>query len=84
MQITLPAPLEAKLTESRAVLHFAIGLYTAGEATLGQAATIAGTTQLGFMQELGRRRISMNYALEDFEDDLKTVRSLNRIPGSGS
>ena len=76
MQITLPAPLEASLTESRAALHLAIGLFTAEEVTLGQAAEAAGLSQADFMRELGRRKIPMHYGVEDFAEDLITIRKL--------
>ena len=80
MQITLPAPLEASLTESRAALHLAIGLFTAEEVTLGQAAEAAGLSQTEFMRELGRRRIPMHYGAEDFAEDLITIRKLQESP----
>ena len=76
MNITLPAPLEASLTESRAALHLAIGLFTAEEVTLGQAAEAAGMSQTEFMRELGRRKIPMHYGVEDFAEDLVTIREL--------
>ena len=76
MQITLPAPLEASLTESRAALHLAIGLFTAEEVTLGQAAEAAGLSQADFIRELGRRKIPMHYGVEDFVEDLITIRKL--------
>ncbi|MEQ1853331.1 MAG: UPF0175 family protein [Chthoniobacteraceae bacterium] len=82
MQITLPAPLEATLTESRAALHLAIGLFSAGEVTLGQAAEVAGVTQADFMRELGSRRIPMHYGIEEFAEDLVTIRALRSSPSS--
>jgi len=76
MHITLPAPIEERLTAKRAALHLAIGLYTGEEATLGQAAEAAGLNQTEFLHELGRRRIPLRYDRADFEDDLATVREL--------
>ena len=76
MHIALAAPLEASLTASRAALHLAIGLYTAEEVTLGQAAEAAGMSQTEFMRELGRRKIPMHYGVEDFAEDLITIREL--------
>lgn len=78
MNITLPAPLEASLTEKRAALHLAIGLLTAEEATLGQAAEAAGMSQTDFMQELGRRRIPKHYGVDEFEEDLVTIAELKK------
>ena len=76
MNIALPAELEAELTPPRAALHLAIGLFTAEEATLGQAAKVAGLSQLKFMQELGRRRIPIHYGLKEFAEDLVSIQNL--------
>jgi len=42
MQLTLPDAVESKLSPKDAALHLAIGLFVTEEATLGQAAEIAG------------------------------------------
>ena len=76
MDILLPAPIEQQLTAQRAALHLAIGLYTADEVTLGQAAEAAGMSQTEFLHELGRRRIALRYDRADFAKDLATVREL--------
>ena len=76
MHITLPESLESTLTPSQTALHLAIGLYTSGEVTLGQAAEVASLNQTQFLRELGRRKIPMNYGLEDFAEDLITIEKL--------
>jgi predicted HTH domain antitoxin len=76
MEIALPAPFATSLTPSQAALHLAIGLYTSGDATLGQAAEVANLNQTQFLHELGRRKISLNYGREDFAQDLLTVEKL--------
>jgi predicted HTH domain antitoxin len=76
MNITLPEPLEARLTPSQAALHLAIGLFAAEEVTLGQAAEAAGVSQGEFMRELGRRKIPLHYGVEDFAQDLVTIEKL--------
>ena len=76
MNITLPEPLESTLTPSQAALHLAIGLFTAWEVTLGQAAEAAGISQSEFMRELGRRKISLHYGVEDFAEDLIAIEKL--------
>ena len=48
MELTLPAPLEARLSPKSAALHLAIGLFVAQEATLGQSAQVAGLAPGGF------------------------------------
>lgn len=76
MNIVVPATLEAELTPSRAALHLAVGLFTAEEVTLGQAAETAGLSQSEFMRELGRRKIPIHYGVEEFAQDLVTIEKL--------
>jgi predicted HTH domain antitoxin len=75
MQLTLPEPLEARLSPQAAALHLAIGLFVTEEATLGQAAQTAGLSQAAFLKELGRRRIPIHYGQEELTEDLRAVES---------
>ena len=52
MELTLPKPLDERLSAQAVALHLAIGLFVTEEATLGQAAQIAGLTQAGFRARL--------------------------------
>ena len=65
------------ITADRLKLEAGIGFYASGEMTLGQAARLAGVSQTQFLHELGKRRICLNYSLEDLEKDLKTVDTLH-------
>ncbi|MBM3832627.1 MAG: UPF0175 family protein [Verrucomicrobia bacterium] len=65
-----------RVTPDRLKLEAGIGLYPSGEVTLGQAALVAGISQTQFLHELGKRRISINYTLEDLEHDLETIRAV--------
>ena len=76
MEISLPAPLEARLSPQSTVLHLAIGLFVTEEATLGQAAQVAGLSQAAFLRELGRRRIPIHYGTEELAADLLVVEAL--------
>lgn len=78
MNIVLPEPIESRLTPSQAALHLAIGLFSAGDVTLGQAAEAAGLPQGEFMRELGRRKIPLHYGVEEFAADLGTIETLRR------
>ena len=69
----LPEAVEARLSPQDAVLHLAIGLFVTEEATLGQAAEIAGLTQPAFLKELGRRRIPIHYGPQELAEDLRAV-----------
>lgn len=79
MNITLPAAVEQSLTPEAAALHLAIGLFVCEQATLGQAAKVAGMSQTAFMRELGRRRIPLHYGLEEFAEDLKAVHEFREL-----
>ena len=78
MTLTLPQNGLKSLTPESAALHLAIGLYVSKEATLGQAASVAQMTQAGFMRELGKRQIPLNYGPDDLEADLRAVEELSR------
>ena len=76
MELTLPKPLDERLSPKDAALHLAIGLFVTEEATLGQAAQTAGLTQADFLRELGRRQIAIHYGQEELLADLEAVESL--------
>lgn len=66
-----------KINEEEAKLDFALGLFIDYKATLGQAAKIANISQGQFMEELGKRKIPIHYDIEDLEEDINTIKSLN-------
>ncbi len=76
MELTLPAPMEKSLSPRKAALHLAIGLFVGEEATLGQAAEVAGMTQPEFLRELSVRKIPIHYGPEELAEDLATVEKL--------
>src|SRR5205085_6569817 len=78
MTLTLPASVEQSLSPESAALHLAIGLFVSEEATLGQAAQIAGLPQTVFLRELGKRRIPIHYGPEELAEDLRAVDELCR------
>lgn len=67
-----------ELTESQALVDFAVGLFTEGRITSGRAAGIARLTHLDFQRELGRRNIALHYDLEDLNADLRTLEALRQ------
>ena len=80
MILTLPERLEARLSPRATALHLAIGLFVADEATLGQAAEVAGLTQAEFLRELGQRHIPIHSGADELKDDLQTVEALAGRP----
>jgi predicted HTH domain antitoxin len=85
MTLTVPLPdgLEKTMSPSQARLHLAIGAFAADEATLGQAAEIAEVSQTELMRELSRRRISLHYGSQEFQEDLLTISRLKTPSGHG-
>ena len=77
MNLTLPEGLEEHLSPAAAALHLAIGLFVSEEATLGQAAEVAGRSQSDFPRELGKRHIAIHYCLEELAEDLRALDSLS-------
>jgi predicted HTH domain antitoxin len=65
-----------KLSPEQVRLELAVGLFSDRKVTLGRGAEIAGIPQVEFMRELGRRKIPMHYDIEDFEEDLRTLKQL--------
>ena len=68
------------VTPDRLKVEAAVGLYASEEATLGQAAQIAGLNQSQFLHELGRHGVCVHYDVQEFESDLRTLERLGRIP----
>ena len=67
---------------SRAKLHLAVGAFAAEEVTLGQAAEIAGGVADRTDAQSSRRCLPLHYGPEEFADDMQTIASLKRRPGS--
>lgn len=76
MELSLPAPLEARLSPKSAALHLGIGPFVGEEATLGEAAQVAGLSQTDFLRELGQRRIPIHYGADELAIDLHAVEEL--------
>ena len=66
-----------KISKKELKLDLAIGLFIDYKTTLGQSAQIANMTQGQFSKELSKRQISLHYDIEDFNEDMKTIESLN-------
>ncbi len=58
------------LTQDRAMLDFAIGLFIDRQITFGRAASIASISQTQFLQELGKRKIPVHYDEDDLKNDV--------------
>jgi predicted HTH domain antitoxin len=72
MTLTIPDERigNLKLDERDVVTDIAIGLYKREQVSLGRAAEIAGVSSPKFLDELGRRRIPVNYDVDDLHADI--------------
>jgi predicted HTH domain antitoxin len=68
-----------RMSEEELVQEIAVLLFQKGKLTLGQASRLAGISQLQFQHLLASRQIPVHYDVEDFEEDLKTLRELGRL-----
>ena len=75
MTVTIPSERlgSVPLTEHDAVVDIAIGLYKREQVSLGRAAEVAGVSSPEFLAELGRRRIPINYGVDDLKLDVASL-----------
>ena len=69
----------ARLTVNDLKVEIAINLYAQGRLSVGKARELAGMSLWEFRQLLASRRISPHYNVDDFEEDMTTLRELGRI-----
>jgi len=80
-KMTLTIPTErlgnVVLDERDAVVDIAIGLYKRQMVSLGRAAEVAGMSSAEFLNELGRRRIPINYGVDELREDVAVLKKLS-------
>ena len=59
--------------------ELAVSLFQQGKLSFGKARELAGMTVWAFQQLLGSRGIPVHYGIEDYEEDLTTLRELGRL-----
>ena len=67
------------MTETEFLQEIAILLYEKGKLSLGKASKLARMGRIQFQLLLASRQIPINYGLEDFEADLKTLRQMGQL-----
>jgi predicted HTH domain antitoxin len=65
-----------RMTDDELLQEIAILLFQKEKLTLGQASKLAKIDQLQFQHLLASRQISIHYDVEEFEEDLKTLKKL--------
>ena len=78
MKVDLPdAALEGTgMTPELAKLEVAVALYRDRKVSMGRAARLAGLPRPQFQRELGKRCVTVDYDVEEFEADLRAIQQL--------
>ncbi|MCT7954282.1 UPF0175 family protein [Laspinema palackyanum] len=81
MSVIIPDDIltAAKMSEAELKLEIAIALYQQKRISGGKARHLAGINILDFQRELSKRGICVNYDVEDFQQDLKTLKELGEL-----
>ena len=81
MSVVIPDDIlqAAKMTEDELRLEVAILLYKQDKISSGKARAWTGLTVIDFQRELARRGLCINYDVEDFQADVKTLRSMGLL-----
>ena len=81
--VTIEIPREilhvTRMTPEELRRELAIYLFQQGKLSFGKAREMAGMTVWAFQQLLGSREIPVHYGIEDYEEDLTTLRELGRL-----
>lgn len=68
-----------RMTPEELRQELALYLFQQGKLSFGKAKEMAGMTAWAFQQLLGSRGISVHYEVEDYEEDLHTLKDLGRL-----
>jgi predicted HTH domain antitoxin len=69
----------AQMTPAELAQEIAVLLFQKDKLSIGQASRLAGIPIAQFQHLLASKQIPVHYDIEDFEQDLETLRSLGRI-----
>jgi predicted HTH domain antitoxin len=64
---------EVRFSAEELRLEIALLLYQMRRLSSGRASRFAGISRVAFQKELGKRKISVNYSVEDLDQDMKTM-----------
>ncbi len=81
MNFTIPDDIltASEMSETDLKLEVAIVLYKREKISAGKACEWLGMNLIEFRRELGKRGVTINYDVEDFQADIETLRSLGRL-----
>jgi predicted HTH domain antitoxin len=69
----------ARMTPEELRRELAVYLFQQGKLSFGKAREMAGMTAWSFQQLLGSRSIPVHYGVEEYEQDLVTLKELGRV-----
>lgn len=69
----------ARMSPEELKKELAIHLFEEGKLSFGKARSLAAMTVWEFQQLLGSRGIVVHYDIEDYEEDLETLKRIGRI-----
>ncbi|MFW5779001.1 MAG: UPF0175 family protein [Coleofasciculus sp.] len=81
MSLVIPNDIlqATKMTEDELKLEIAIMLYKQEKISSGKVRAWTGLTVIEFQHELGKRGLSINYDVEDFQSDIQTLQSMGLL-----
>lgn len=68
-----------RMTPRELKTELAIHLYSQGKLSFGKAREMSGMTVWDFQQLLGIKQIPVQYCIEDYEEDLSTLKEMGRL-----
>ena len=81
--ITIEIPRDVihatRMTPQQLKQELAVCLFQQGKLSFGKAREMAGMTAWAFQQLLGSRGIAVHYDLEEYQEDLATLKELGRL-----
>lgn len=66
------------MSEDELKIEIAVQLFKLEKITIEQASRLAGMPRLEFQHLLASRRISIHYDIEDFQNDLETLKRIEQ------
>ena len=79
MDLVIPEEIvkASQMTEQDMKLEIAIMLYQLGKISSGKVRTWTGLTAIEFQEALAERNLYLNYDVDDFEQDIRTLQAMN-------
>jgi predicted HTH domain antitoxin len=80
MSLTMPEIMEVThMSEEELLREVAVYLFQSNRYTLEQASRLLGWSRIDFQRLLASRQIPLHYDVEDFEEDIKTLKELKLL-----